>query len=94
MATKIKDDIAMKKRSVLHRFYFIGSKENADIDKLGEGLIELEPVQEVFVKDIDDGLLVKTRFFKGFEPKDVGGYIKRHVSKQYGALTGHYRGRN
>ena len=43
----------VKKRGILHKFYFIEPKENVDAEKLAERLISLKPVEEVFLTDGD-----------------------------------------
>ena len=75
------------KRGVLHKFYFIEPRENADADLLAEKLISLKPVEEVFLTDGDYGFIVKARFFKDEEPNDVTKYISSKMGGRFGKVV-------
>ncbi len=80
-----------KKRGVLHRFYLIEPKENADLDKLADGLISLKPVEEVLIADGNYGLVVKVRFQIGKEPSNVVDFITRKIGSRFGTLDSYYQ---
>ena len=79
------------KKSSLHRFYLISPKQNLDAGLLAERLLSLEPVEEVFLTDGDFGYIVKARFSKEGEPKDVIRYIERHVDQRFGKVVSYYQ---
>ena len=81
----------VKKKGILHKFYFIKPKANSDADLLAEQLIELKPVEEVFLSDGDYGFVVKARFFKGKEPNDVTKYITSKVGNKFGKVVSYYQ---
>ena len=81
-----------RKRGVLHRFYLIEPKENADLDKLADGLISLGPVEEVSIADGKSyGLVVKVRFAEEKEPSDVVAYITSKIGSRFGTLDSYYQ---
>ena len=80
-----------RKRGVLHRFYLIEPKENADLDRLADGLISLKPVEEVLIADGNYGLVVKIRFQSGREPSNVVDYITRKIGSRFGTLDSYYQ---
>ena len=80
-----------RKRGVLHRFYLIKPRDDANLDELAEGLISLKPVEEVSIADGDYGLIVKVRFQPGLEPQSVSDYITKKISSSYGTLDSYYQ---
>ena len=80
-----------RKRGVLHRFYLIEPKENADLDKLADGLISLKPVEEVLIADGNYGLVVKVRFQHGMEPHNVADFISKRIGSRFGTLDSYYQ---
>ena len=81
-----------RKRGVLHRFYLIEPKENADLDKLADSLISLKPVEEVLIADGRNyGLVVKVRFSGEKEPSDVVEYITKRIGSRFGTLDSYYQ---
>lgn len=81
----------MSKKGILHKIFFVRPRQNADAGELAERLIKLKPVEEVFLTDGDYGFVVKARFFKGEEPKDVTRFITRNIDSKYGAVISHYQ---
>ncbi|MCW6159499.1 MAG: hypothetical protein LVQ95_00200 [Candidatus Micrarchaeales archaeon] len=82
----MKTRLGNRKRGVFHRFRLIEPKENADSDKLADGLISLKPVEEVLITDGSYGLVVKVRFQTGKEPSNVTDFISRHIGSRFGTL--------
>ncbi|MFI5412695.1 MAG: hypothetical protein ACHQX1_02290 [Candidatus Micrarchaeales archaeon] len=80
----------VRKKGILHKFYFIKPRENADADDLAERLISLKLVEEVFLTDGDYGFVVKARFLNGKEPDNVTRYISRNLSAKFGKVVSHY----
>lgn len=80
-----------QKKGVLHRSYLVEPKENADLDKLADGLISLKPVEEVLIADGHYGLLVKVRFIGGQEPSNVVEFISRKIGSRYGPMDSYYQ---
>jgi hypothetical protein len=79
------------KKSSLHRFYLISPKQNLDAGLIAERLLSLKPVEEVFLTDGDFGYIVKARFSKEDEPKDVTRYIERYVDQKFGKVVSYYQ---
>lgn len=79
-----------KRKGKLHKFFFVEPQENANADELAEKLISLKSVEEVFVTDGDCGFVVKARFSKEGEPKDVMKFIKGHIGRSFGAVVSYY----
>ncbi len=80
-----------KKKGVLHRFYLIEPKPNANADQLAEKLISLKPVEEVLLADGDYGFIVKVRFLDGKEPMDVVNYLKEKIAVKFGTVDSYYQ---
>lgn len=80
-----------RKKGILHRFYLIEPKPNANADQLAEKLISLKSVEEVFLSDGDYGFIVKVRFLDGKEPSDVAHYIKGRIASRFGTVDSYYQ---
>ncbi len=78
-------------KSALHRFYLLTPREDTDAGQFAKELLSLKPVEEVFLTDGDFGYIVKTRFSKDKEPKDVTKYIENHVDRKYGKVISYYQ---
>lgn len=78
------------RRTAMHKFYFIKPRSNADAGKLAEKLIELKPVEQVFLTEGDCGFIVKARLMNDKEPKDVVRYISKMIGSSYGKVVSHY----
>lgn len=79
------------RKSALHRFYLISPKEDLDAGHFAERLLSLDPVEEVYITDGDIGYIVKAKFSKDEEPKDVTRYIERNVAHKYGKIVSYYQ---
>ena len=75
------------RRGVMRRFYFIRPKPNANAEELAMGLIRLKLVEQVFLTEGDCGFIVRARFNKEKEPKDITDYISRNISNRYGRVV-------
>jgi len=78
---------SVSKKGKLHKFFFVGPKDNVAIDNLADRLIELRFVQEVFLEDHNSGYVAKVRFFPDSEPKMPEKYIASNVSKDFGKVV-------
>ena len=87
----MKTKLGNRKRGVLHRFYLVEPKEDADLDRLADRLISLKAVEEVSIGDGLYGLLVKVRFLDGKEPSNVADFITRRIGTRYGTLDSYYQ---
>ncbi len=80
-----------RKKGILHRFYLIEPRPNANADELAEKLISLKPVEEVFLSDGAYGFIVKVRFLNGKEPSDVVNYIRSRMASRFGTVDSYYQ---
>lgn len=71
----------------MHRFYFVRPRPNANAEELVMGLLKLGPVDQVFLTEGDCGFIVKARFIRDKEPKDVTDYISRNMGTRYGKVV-------
>jgi hypothetical protein len=78
------------RKGVMRKFYFIRPRKNINAGELAEKLIELKPVEEVFLTEGDCGFIVKARFTNNKEPKDVVDYISKNVGSKYGKVVSYY----
>ena len=78
------------RRGSLRKFYFIKPRPNANAEELAMGLIRLKLVEQVFLTEGDCGFIVKARFTKDKEPKEVVDYISRNIGTQYGKVVSHW----
>jgi DNA-binding Lrp family transcriptional regulator len=78
--------VVKKNGKTYHKFFLIKPRENANIDKLANDLIQLKDVVEVYATEGSAGFIVKARFDKGKEPSSVSRYIQKNISKDYGTL--------
>ncbi|MCL4379141.1 MAG: hypothetical protein M1160_02955 [Candidatus Marsarchaeota archaeon] len=79
------------KRYSSHRFYLISPKESVDSTAFIEKMLSLKPVQEVFLTDGDYGYIVRAKFRKEGEPKDVVDYLAKRVDRRFGKVVSYYR---
>lgn len=84
-------NVKTRKKGVLHRFYLVEPKLNANADELAEKLISLKPVEEVFLADGDYGFIVKVRFLDGKEPVDVVNYLREKIAVRFGTVDSYYQ---
>lgn len=78
-------------KEAMHKFYFVRPRANANADELANRLIGLKSVEEVWLTDGDYGFVVKAKFFRGEEPKDVASYIARNIDSRFGRVIGYYQ---
>lgn len=78
------------RRGVMHKFYFIKPRYNANAAEFAERLIGLEHVDGVYLTEGDYGFIVRVRFSEDSRPKNVTEYIAKNVSKKYGELTSYF----
>jgi DNA-binding Lrp family transcriptional regulator len=78
------------KRGVMHKFYFIKPRYNANAAEFAERLIELEHVDGVYLTEGNYGFIVRVRFSDENRPKNVTDYISKNVSRKYGELTSYF----
>ena len=78
--------IRRTKSGIVHKFYFVRPKENANAGELAEKLLGLRSVEEVFVTDGDCGFIVKARLTNNREPKEVAAYISKNIGSRYGRV--------
>lgn len=67
------------------KLFFIGPEVDTSIDSLGDALIGMEPVEEVFVEDHILGYSARVRFSKGIEPKPAS-YFARRLGSRFGLV--------
>ena len=72
--------------SVRHRFHFRNPR-NLDIDKLAQRIVELRLVQDVILRDHEEGFHASVRFFGKLDPIRARAYIASNISKDYGEVT-------
>ena len=72
--------------SVRHRFHFRNPR-NLDIDKLAQRIVELRLVQDVILRDHEEGFRASVRFFGKLDPIRARAYIASNISKDYGEVT-------
>ena len=70
-----------------YRLYFIKPPINAEIEDLGDALIKMNEVEEVFLTDGDYGYVVKARFDEEKEPSDVERFLQKRLGNRYGKVT-------
>jgi DNA-binding Lrp family transcriptional regulator len=78
------------KRGVMHKFYFIKPRYNANAAEFAERLIGLEHVDGVYLTEGNYGFIVRVKFSEGSVLKNVTEYISKNVSKRYGELTSYF----
>jgi hypothetical protein len=78
------------RRGVMHKFYFIKPRYNANAADFAERLIGLEHVDGVYLTEGNYGFIVRVRFSDEGVPKNVTDYISKNVSKKYGELTSYF----
>ena len=71
---------------VRHRFHFRNPR-NWDMDMLAQRIIELRLVEEVILKDHDEGFHASVRFFGKLDPIRARAYIASNISRDYGEIT-------
>ena len=70
-----------------YRLYFLKPPISADMEDLGDALIGMKEVEEVYLTDGEYGYLVKTRFDEEKEPSNVERFIQRRLGNRYGKVT-------
>ena len=69
-----------------HRFHFRNPR-NLDMDKLAQRIIELRLVEDVILRDHDEGFHASVKFFGKLDPIRARAYIASNISKDYGEVT-------
>lgn len=80
---------ARRVRGIVHKFYFVRPRQNADAGEIAEKLLGLRPVDQVYVTEGDCGFIVRARVTDGREPKGVADYIAKNVGGRYGRVVSH-----
>ena len=70
-----------------YRLYFLKPPVNSDMEDLGDELIGMKEVEEVYLTDGDFGYIVKTRFDEENEPSDVERFLQKRLGNRYGKAT-------
>lgn len=83
--------MAKNRKYSSHRFYLISPRESMDSAAFIEKMLSLKSVQEVFLTDGDYGYLVKAKFSKDDEPKDVVDSLAKRVDRKFGKVISYYR---
>ena len=70
-----------------YRLYFLKPPVNAEMEDLGDELIKMNEVEEVYLTDGDYGYIVKTRFDEENEPSNVERFLQKRLGNRYGKVT-------
>ena len=70
-----------------YRMYFLKPPVKAEMEDLGDELISMKEVEEVYLTDGDFGYIVKTRFDEENEPSDVERFLQKRLGNRYGKVT-------
>ena len=70
-----------------YRMYFLKPPVKAEMEDLGDELIRMNEVEEVYLTDGDFGYIVKTRFDEENEPSDVERFLQKRLGNRYGKVT-------
>ena len=71
---------------VRHRFHFRNPR-NLDIDKLAQRIIALRLVEDVILRDHEEGFHASVKFFGKLDSVRARAYIASNISKDYGEVT-------
>ena len=70
-----------------YRMYFLKPPVKAGMEDLGDELISMKEVEEVYLTDGDYGYIVKTRFDEENEPSNVERFLQKRLGNRYGKVT-------
>ncbi|MEM3841071.1 MAG: hypothetical protein QXN59_00015 [Candidatus Micrarchaeaceae archaeon] len=79
--------VEIRRGKKFYNFYFLKPPVNSEMEGLGDSLIAMKEVEEVFLTDGDFGYIVKARFNEGNEPSDVERFIQKRLGNRYGRVT-------
>ncbi len=71
------------------KMYLAGARNEVNLDELADRVMRLNSVAEVFITtaSADDAILLKTRFKKGMEPRNVVTYIGNRIGTKFGRIA-------